>query len=169
MAVDVGSPFGGIIWDSKSSTGWPEVSKPFRNYAQSKVGMLYLAREMALRYGGESASSPTGPGIFSVAWDPGNVVSELTRNVPWFVWRMMKMTYLHPIAMAVHSPLFAGWSEEVMKLNNDGESADMVIGWGRLAPVRSDIKSNLKRKSNGGNGGAQRFWQWCEQVTADFI
>lgn len=169
VAVDVGSPKGGIVWDSDNTMGGPDFSSPVANYTQSKVGMLFLAQEMAMRYGEKADPSRRGRGVVSVAWDPGNVASDLGRYVPWLVWRLMKMTYLYPVAMGVHSPLLAGWSEEARAMYDDEDNGDMVIAWGRLANVRADVRRNLKRKVDGGDGGAERFWKWCEEMTAEFI
>ncbi|KAF2102988.1 NAD(P)-binding protein [Rhizodiscina lignyota] len=162
MAVTVGAPRGGMVWDANS--GAPDTSNSLRNYMQSKVGMLYLAVEMSRRYGTNSDKES----IVSVSWDPGNVVSDLGRHIHWLVYWFMLKTYLYPLEMGAYSPLFAGWSEEVIDMEK-GSKGDWVIPWGRLADVRSDIKVHLKRQSDGGGGDAERFWNWCEKMTSDFV
>lgn len=157
MAVNVTSPKGGLVWDDK--TGGPDLSSITRNYTLSKLGSLYLATEMAARYG-------TGDeGIVSVAWDPGNLDSGLQRHLPWLVYKILLWTYLQPVAKGVYGPMFAGWSADI-GLDNNGA---WVIPWGRLSKVRSDIQPHLKRKSQGGGGDAERFWAWCERETKDYI
>lgn len=47
---------GGIIFDEE--TGAPKVlSDPMQNYMESKVGNVFIAKEMANRYGGEGILS----------------------------------------------------------------------------------------------------------------
>lgn len=163
MAVTVGAPTGGIVWDPE--TLGPDTRKLIRNYTHSKVGMLYLAAEMCGRYGGNLDG---GKGVLSIAWDPGNVASQLTRHVPRPILWFMKKTYLYPLSMGVYSPLFAGWSTDVINVGQQrGEF--WVIPWGRMTKVRSDLLMHLKRKSEGGGGDAERFWLWCETETRDFF
>jgi hypothetical protein len=43
-----------------------------------------------------------------------------------------------------------------------------VIPWGRLHPgPRLDILDGLKTIEDGGTGQASKFWEWCENQTAD--
>jgi retinol dehydrogenase 12 len=104
-------------------------------------------------------------GTVNAAYDPGNLDSGLFRHVPWLLREVMRWTYLHPVSMGAYAPLYAGWCEDV-GLHNNGA---WVVPWGRLSAVRSDVRRAMGKKVDGGGGDAERFWEWCERETADFI
>jgi len=48
-------------------------------------------------------------------------------------------------------------------------SSFAVIPWGRFAPLRPDLPKATKPEEEGGNGTAQKFWEWNEQQVKDFV
>jgi len=45
----------------------------------------------------------------------------------------------------------------------------LVIPWGRFAPLRSDLSQAAKPEEAGGNGTAQRFWEWNEEQVKAYL
>lgn len=71
VALD-GAPEHGIEWNDKKKAPATHKSQSV-NYAQSKVGNLFLAAEFARRHGRET-------GVVSAAYNPGNLRTELMRH-----------------------------------------------------------------------------------------
>lgn len=71
VALD-GAPEHGIEWNDKKKAPVTHKSQSV-NYAQSKVGNLFLAAEFARRHGRET-------GVVSAAYNPGNLRTELMRH-----------------------------------------------------------------------------------------
>lgn len=45
----------------------------------------------------------------------------------------------------------------------------LVVPWGRLYPIRSDLVDATKSEAEGGNGHAQAFWNWSEKQIKAFL
>jgi retinol dehydrogenase-12 len=45
----------------------------------------------------------------------------------------------------------------------------LVIPWGRFAPLRSDLPKATKPEEEGGNGNAQKFWEWNEEQVKNYL
>jgi hypothetical protein len=44
-----------------------------------------------------------------------------------------------------------------------------VIPWGRFAPLRPDLPKAIKPVEEGGNGNAQKFWEWNEEQIKKYL
>ncbi|KAJ3037600.1 hypothetical protein HDV00_001488 [Rhizophlyctis rosea] len=150
LVVQLGSPKGGVEFDP--STGAPKVhNTPSTDYAQSKAGNFFLAHEFARRY--------TDENVLFVAWNPGNLRTELQRHISK-VESMLFQPLFHEAKLGGYTELFAGWSPEVTKETNGG----YIIPWGRIDTenLRSDVLEGAR------NGNAEKFWEWCEKETAAY-
>lgn len=45
----------------------------------------------------------------------------------------------------------------------------VVIPWGRFAPLRPDLHKATKLEEDGGNGNAQKFWEWNEEQVKEYL
>lgn len=157
LAVDALSPSpGGIAFTSASDSTPVTHGNPRTDYGQSKAGNVYLASESARRYTGSS-------GVVHVAWNPGNLRSELQRHLD-FASRAVSMALSYPPVFGAYTELYAGWSADI----SPALSGSYVLPWGRVGVYRRDIASALRGKADGGTGGAERFWDWCEKETKAF-
>ena len=43
------------------------------------------------------------------------------------------------------------------------------MAWGRLDKIPDDISKSMKSKEDGGLGGSQKFWGYCERETKDYL
>ncbi|KAG6353550.1 hypothetical protein INS49_005512 [Diaporthe citri] len=73
-------------------------------YAISKVGNYLHSVEVARRHGAES------DGVVSVALNPGNLNTELTRNRSWLETKFLRTFILYPPIYGAYTELFAGFS-----------------------------------------------------------
>ncbi|TPX07923.1 uncharacterized protein E0L32_010378 [Thyridium curvatum] len=132
-----------------------------RNYALSKVGNWFLAREMARRYGSE--------GILSVVQNPGNTSTHGYDTAPPVLVFFMKALILQKPKLAGYTELFAGLSPDV-KPEHGGM---YIMPWGRIRRdedcPRQDIIRGIKPEEQGGLGNARRFWEWCELQAKDYM
>ncbi|KAI0391639.1 hypothetical protein F5Y17DRAFT_468101 [Xylariaceae sp. FL0594] len=110
------------------------------NYAQTKVGNAFLARECAKR------DSDTG--IAHVAFNPGNLRTELQRNWSgldhWFTDTFL----LHPSIYGAYTELWAALAPEVSAPNN------------KSGALPKGIESAISE-----HGVAAKFVAWCEGET----
>ncbi|PYI34388.1 NAD(P)-binding protein [Aspergillus indologenus CBS 114.80] len=145
---------GGIVFDEER--GAPTVLKnAMENYMQSKVGNVFLAREMARRVGGD--------GVMSLSVNPGLMKTELQRHNSPAQAKIMGILFKGP-RYGAYSELFAALSPEVTPERNGA----FVIPWGRFGTVPCHIEKGLASERDGGTGAAERFWRWCERETAAF-
>ncbi|KAH7377291.1 hypothetical protein BKA66DRAFT_513595 [Pyrenochaeta sp. MPI-SDFR-AT-0127] len=137
--------------------GSPRVSKAHTNYGVSKAGNWFLAAEFARRYGKE--------GVLSVAWNPGNLRTELQRDIGAFRRRIVELL-LFPAVYGAYTEIYAGWSTD-LALESNGA---YVYPWGRngTSTLRADLLAAAKPRSEGGTGEAKDFWAWCDKETAQF-
>jgi NAD(P)-dependent dehydrogenase (short-subunit alcohol dehydrogenase family) len=151
LTVDMSAPTGGMNLSDLTSPP----SDPTAIYVNTKTGNWFLASEMAKRVGDS--------GILSVVQNPGNLKTNILRNAP--SW-MPVITYplLHNPKFGAYTELWAGLSDD---LNVDNNGA-YVVPWGRLhRGPRKDIMDALKTTDDGGTGQASKFWEWCENQSAD--
>ena len=45
----------------------------------------------------------------------------------------------------------------------------VVIPFGRFAPLRPDLVKATKPEEEGGNGNAQKFWEWNEEQVKSYL
>ncbi|KAF2091759.1 NAD(P)-binding protein [Saccharata proteae CBS 121410] len=126
------------------------------NYARSKAGNVLLAAQFARRYGDE--------GLVSASWNPGNLSTELQRHASsieaWFIsW------LLYPAKFGAFTELYAGWSPDVGQSTN----GCLVVPWGRIQIPRKGLMKATMRPQDGGDGTAEKFWDWCEKETRPFM
>ncbi|OAX85236.1 hypothetical protein ACJ72_00396 [Emergomyces africanus] len=126
------------------------------NYAISKAGNYLYAVEFAKRYGAD--------GVTSVALNPGNLASDLSRHCGFLLRQLMLHTLYAPV-FGAYTELFAGLSPDV----TDTEPGNWIIPWGRIAPVREDLIEATKTEVEGGNGTALKFWEWTEKQIKQYL
>ncbi|KAJ3051081.1 hypothetical protein HK097_007944 [Rhizophlyctis rosea] len=149
------SPTDGVQFDN---TGNPKIhDTPMTDYGQSKAGVFFLANEFARRYGPNGAESKNN--IVSVAWNPGNLRTELQRHTGSFQHAFISLIS-HPAKMGAYTELFSGWSPDVT-LEHGGA---FVIPWGRIGTdnLRPDL---LKGRDE---GLARKLWDWCDAETKQY-
>ncbi|KAJ4182293.1 short-chain alcohol dehydrogenase [Fusarium falciforme] len=89
--------------------------------------------------------------------NPGNLKTELRRHLHWIVATFFGWMSWDPVYGA-YTELFAGFSPDITPEN----SGCWVIPWGRIAPVREDIRASAE------NGLGEKFWDWCERETWEY-
>ncbi|KLO08994.1 NAD-binding protein [Schizopora paradoxa] len=114
-------------------------------YAQSKLASSLVSTELARRYAAE--------GIVSISVNPGNISSDLQRNITSFAFRTLNKIMLHPTPFGAITQLYAGTSPEAGELNGK-----FLIPWARLGQHSKDCNNPES---------AQRVWEYLEsQVNA---
>jgi len=46
---------------------------------------------------------------------------------------------------------------------------NIVIPWGRVFPLREDLPKAVKSQTEGGNGNAEKFWDWNEDQVKNYL
>ncbi|KAF2840122.1 NAD(P)-binding protein [Patellaria atrata CBS 101060] len=154
IGVDVYAPYVGI---NLVNGEW----KPYRwdnkkNYAVSKAGNIFYATEVARRFGKQ--------GLVSVAFNPGNLRTELQRYSGWSESLTLDWL-LYPAVLGAYTELYAGWSEDITSSNNGA----YVVPWGRLYDPKFGVIKSTRTKEQGGTGIAKQFWDWSENFTKHFL
>ena len=154
LAAVFAAPRHGIEFEADGS---PKVGDVHTNYGISKAGCWFLAAEFARRYGRD--------GIVSNAWNPGNLKSELQREVGTLL-NLLTRILLYPAVYGAYTELYAGWSPD-LTLENNGA---YIYPWGRIGTdtLRADLIAALRSKEDGGTGEAGKFWDWCDKETRQF-
>jgi retinol dehydrogenase 12 len=153
LGVDVISPKGGVTLDNNGAY-LPNPKSNEENYGTTKAGNVLLAMEYARRHPFESSK------VISNAWNPGNLASELQRYTGTLA-RMAIGWMLYPAVFGAYTELFAGWGEEAGAKEKNGA---YVIPWGRFGSPRPDILKEVGKEG----GKAEKFWDWCENVTKEY-
>lgn len=152
-AAEAFSPTGGVDLknlDYKTDKG------TWHKYGVSKAGNIYHAKEYARRYGGD--------GIISTCLNPGNLKTELQRNVP--SWQIPILNLLtHTPIHGAYTELYAGLSPDVTPDLNGA----WIVPWGRFAPLRKDIEAGSKTEEEGGTGIGKKFWEWSEEQVKQYL
>ncbi|KAF2186589.1 NAD(P)-binding protein [Zopfia rhizophila CBS 207.26] len=151
-ATELMSPKRGIDMNKLDGKGLSMTAR----YGASKGGMALLSQEYAKRYGED--------GIISVAMNPGNLKTDLRRHLPWWLATTSGWIGYDPIKGA-YTELYTGFSKDIT-LENSG---CWVIPWGRIRPVRKDIRDGAVSEADGGTGLGEKFWQWCEAELAPYL
>ncbi|KAH8682683.1 hypothetical protein BX600DRAFT_506253 [Xylariales sp. PMI_506] len=126
-------------------------------YGISKAGNYYHATEFAKRHAQD--------GIISSPVNPGNLDSELYRDLPGLIRGFLRLFVLHPPIMGAYAELFAGWAPAV----TPQDSGRWIYPWGRFETIRQDLEIGSKSKSEGGSGIAEDFWAWTEQQIQPYM
>ena len=147
-------------------------------YGISKCGAWAFGVEFARRHKAD--------GIISVAINPGNLTSELTRDQPASL-KIAARVLGYPPPMGACTELFAGLSPEVT-MENSGKWGEctlissilffarscrqltfLVIPFGRIYPLRPDLINATKSEAEGGTGGAYKLWEWSENQVRQYL
>lgn len=150
------SPQGGVKLDNLDyhrPRGW------FPQYCISKAGNYLQGAEYARRHG-------AADGILSLSLNPGNLDSELWRNQPWLVRKLLQWFVLHPSIFGAYTELYAGLSPE---LTLEQHSGGWVVPWGRPMRIRRDLQEATRPKEEGGSGVAKGFWEWNERQVERYL
>ncbi|KAM6516847.1 short-chain alcohol dehydrogenase [Fusarium solani] len=142
-----GSPPDGIQFDGDGSPR--NHTSQGVNYGQSKAGNFYLAREFSKKLKDD--------GVVSVAFNPGNLRSEMQRHGS-MMRKVLVHIMSHPAVYGAYTELYAGWSKDIT-LEKTGA---WVIPWGRFGQLRDDIEKGCE------NGVSAKFWAWCEAESKEF-
>lgn len=152
QVIELTAPQGGIVMSELSD---PPEDKT-RNYTNSKTGNLFLATELARRFG-------PSEGIVSVAQNPGSVSSNLFRHTPWIPYLAWPLMY--DVKYAAYTELYSGLSKDI-GLENNG---CYVVPWGMVTTqLRDDLVHATVLEGDGGSGRAKEFWEFCEDKTRDY-
>jgi retinol dehydrogenase-12 len=143
------SPKNGIAWSDATKTTPKLHGDRITDYAQSKASNVLLSREYAARHGKES-------GIVTNSWNPGNLASELQRHSTAIEKFFVRFLVYKPV-FGAYTELFAGWSEEAGKPENDGK---YVVPWGRFGELRADVKASQD---------GVKLWEWCERESKPYM
>lgn len=150
LGVDMRSPRGGVFLQD----GAPEWHvNDGTNYGQSKAGNLLLAHQFAQR------DPVAESGVISNVWNPGNLHSELQRHMSGVGPIIIDLLLKYPTVMGAYTELFAGWAVEAGIPDRNGA---YIVPWGRFANVRADVMVSLEDRTSAA------FWEYCENVTAEF-
>ncbi|KAK5699054.1 short-chain alcohol dehydrogenase [Elasticomyces elasticus] len=160
LGVDVQSPpHGGF---DLASHGAPilNTTRTMTNYGMSKVGNYFLASQFAVR-------NPVkdGKGVLSLAFNPGNLRTELQRDMQGLTKWVISTLLLYPAVFGGYTELYAGWAEETGRAEHHG---GYVLPWGRVGDVRDDVQHEIEAGKKG-EGKAVKFWEWCDSETKAYL
>ncbi|KAK5691801.1 short-chain alcohol dehydrogenase [Elasticomyces elasticus] len=160
LGVDVQSPPNGGF--DLTSNGAPIVktTRTQTNYGMSKVGNYFLASQFALRN-----HIKDGNGVVSLAFNPGNLRTELQRDMQSVMKWVITTLLLYPAVFGAYTELYAGWAEETGRAEHHG---GYVLPWGRVGDVRADVQHEIKAGKKG-EGKAVKFWEWCDSETKAYL
>jgi hypothetical protein len=117
----------------------------------------FLAQSLAAQAGGD--------GILSLAQNPGNLKSALTRHLPAIV-PFLFAPLLYHARMGAYTALWAGFSND-LALEDGGK---FVVPWGRLHQnARDDLMEAMKSVEDGGTGIAEKFMEFCSKQITEFM
>ncbi|KAH9203542.1 hypothetical protein DL95DRAFT_529610 [Leptodontidium sp. 2 PMI_412] len=152
-AAETFSPANGV---DMANLDYKNDKSSLHKYGVSKAGNYLHSTEFARRYSGD--------GILSVSLNPGNLKTDLQRNVPSLMKPVLNLLSHTPIHGA-YTELFAGLSSEVTPDKNGA----WIVPWGRFMPLRKDIVAASKTEAEGGTGVAAKFWDWSEEQVKAYI
>jgi retinol dehydrogenase-12 len=81
-------------------------------------------------------------------WSLGVVLVASDQAMPFLVYK--------PV-FGAYTELFAGWSEEAGKPEND---AKYIVPWGRFGELRTDVKASQD---------GVKLWEWCERESKPYM
>ncbi|KAI4868213.1 NAD(P)-binding protein [Hypoxylon rubiginosum] len=154
VAVQVAcpQPHGIVVEDD----GRPKDMGVEANYAQTKVGSVFFAREFA--------KTTPQTGVVHVAFNPGNLRTELQRTWTGVDHWVTDTFLLHPPIYGAYTELWAMLTPEL----TPDKSGAYVYPWGRFGALPPGIEASMKTKSDGGSGVAAKFIEWCAKQTETF-
>ncbi|OJD25430.1 hypothetical protein ACJ73_03196 [Blastomyces percursus] len=156
IAMETGAPKSVGVPVDRLDTLTDGKSSQYLNYSISKAGNYLYAAEFAKRYSTD--------GVLSVALNPGNLASDLSRH-RGFLLKAFTRPMQYPPLLGAYTELFAGLSPDV----TDKVPGNWIIPWGRVASVRKDLIEATKTEAEGGNGTALKFWEWTEKQIKPYL
>ncbi|CRG84205.1 hypothetical protein PISL3812_01522 [Talaromyces islandicus] len=152
LVVDLSTPKGG---PSVANFEHPSADQQV-NYTNTKVGNWYLANSLANQAGEH--------GVLSVAQNPGNLKTALTRHLSAIV-PILAAPLLYSAKFGAYTALWSAFSTE-LTVEDGGK---YIFPWGRLHPSpREDLLEALKSKGDGGTGIASEFVDFCDSKIVEF-
>ncbi|KAL1685471.1 hypothetical protein GGG16DRAFT_129381 [Schizophyllum commune] len=107
-------------------------------------GNIVFANELARRYGDQ--------GIVSTSLNPGNLSSNLFREVNPIVVKLMQWTVMYPVPFGALTQLYAG------TMGGRELNGKYLIPWARIGkPSRAGEDPALGKK----------LWEWCDEQVTD--
>ncbi|KAG9252683.1 short-chain dehydrogenase [Emericellopsis atlantica] len=146
-AAEMMSPQGGV---NMQNLDYKVDQSMWYKYGVSKAGNYYHATTFAKKYGSE--------GLISVACDPGNLKTDLQRNMSKLHLLLIGWSQYHPI-YGSYTEMFSGLSPEVTLERNGA----WIAPWGRFVDIRKDLAAGHKTRAEGGTGIADAFAEWTEE------
>jgi NAD(P)-dependent dehydrogenase (short-subunit alcohol dehydrogenase family) len=143
-------------------TGKPTDEDVTNNYGQTKVGNVFLARELA--------KTTPQTGVVHVAFNPGNPRTELQRHwtglAPWITVSPKP----HRFHARYHTDcrLLTGHVRTRLFCTPPVYGA-YLYPWGRFGSIPEGVEHSLKGEAEGGCGIAEKFMAWCGQRTEAFL
>lgn len=125
-------------------------------YGASKAGDWIYGFEMSRRYKND--------GIIGLGVNPGNLSSDLFRQ-QGAIFRALTGPMKYPVVNGAYTELWAGLSPEVTL----DKAGSLVYPFGRFGAIRTDWAAATKPSAEGGNGTAQKFWDWSEEQVKEFL
>ncbi|KAG6013826.1 hypothetical protein E4U43_007091 [Claviceps pusilla] len=156
LATNLMSPAGGVMLGEDGGPVDPWFH--FAKYGQSKAINLLYAVEFHRRYAAD--------GILSVAFNPGNLKSELMRHVKLTMWIPM-MIVGYPPRYGAYTELYCGWSPD-LKMEHGGM---FVVPWGRdgNGDLRSDVRKAIDESRTDEASTVRRLWDWSEKESSQYL
>ena len=75
-----------------------------------------------------------------------------------------KLFFNKPPIFGAYSELFAAFSSDIKAEHNGG----YAIAWGRMEPLPATVEKALKSPSEGGDGVAKKFMDFCVRETSPY-
>lgn len=125
-------------------------------YGASKAGDWIYGFEMSRRYKNE--------GIIGLGVNPGNLKSDLFRQ-QGAIFKALTGPANYPVVNGAYTELWAGLSPEVTL----EKAGSLVYPFGRFGTIRKDWEAATKSSAEGGNGTAQKFWDWSEEQVRKYL
>jgi retinol dehydrogenase 12 len=144
---------------------------PMERYGLSKAGNWL--------HGVEAAERLRSDGVVSVPINPGNCNTELARQHPKIIQRILQLI-VYPAVNGAYTQLYAALTGDI-DLENSGiwgkcrfsvtitRLTFSVAPFGRLLPIRADLLDATRSKQDGGNGHAAAFWEWSEEQVKPYV
>ncbi|KAB8349494.1 hypothetical protein FH972_023520 [Carpinus fangiana] len=152
LAVDLQAPKPGGVKFVDAATGEPAQDLNVNAlYGQSKAGNRFLAAV--------GARADEEHGILHVAWNPGNLDTELQRHMPNMMQIVLAKVLLFPAKFGGYTELWSAVGPIDM-----ANSGGYVAPWGRIDKNRKDVEQECAK-----GGAGDKFVGWCDKVTAEYV
>ncbi|KAG1777944.1 hypothetical protein EV702DRAFT_1098748 [Suillus placidus] len=136
--------FGSLDYNTFKDSPARKKKSPMSLYAQSKMGNILFAAELARRYGNQ--------GIVSTALNPGGIKTELGRYYDSFA-KMISNMIFHDVSFGALTQLYAGTTAEGANLNGK-----YLVPWARIGNTHADAQDPQQ---------ASELWNWLEEQVKD--